>query len=91
MQEATDLADMFQRVDSVFASGNLQRVATMLATMRRGLVLVGNIPEFEGGEVRLQVGNKFSVIFLQCDRRHDSTLACHLISKTPSRNMSVWE
>ena len=82
---------MFQRVDSVFASGNLQRVATMLATMRRGLTLVGNIPEFEGGEFRLQVGNKFSVIFLQCDRRHGSTLACHLISKMPSRNMSVWE
>lgn len=55
MQEATELADLFQKVDSVFASGNLQKVSALLATMRRSLALVGNIAEFDGAQYKLQV------------------------------------
>ena len=55
MQEATELAELFHKVDSVFASGNLQHMASLLGTMRRSLSLVANVPEFEGGLQRLEV------------------------------------
>lgn len=54
VQEATELADLFQKVDSVFASGNLQRIASLLATMRRSLTLVGSVPEFRGAREKLE-------------------------------------
>lgn len=33
----------------------MQKIADMLATMKRSLKLVGNVPEFSGGMERLQV------------------------------------
>ena len=33
----------------------MQKIADMLATMRRSLKLVGNVPEFSGGMEKLQV------------------------------------
>ncbi len=33
----------------------MQKIADMLATMRRSLKLVGNVPEFSGGLEKLQV------------------------------------
>ena len=55
LQEATELADLFQKVDAVFASVNYQRIASLLATMRRSLSLVGHIPEVESKVLKLQV------------------------------------
>lgn len=59
-QEATELSQLFQSIEGAFANGDLQKVADMLATMRRSLKLVGNVPEFAGGLEKLQVtGNLF--------------------------------
>ena len=55
LQEAAELADLFQKVEAVFASGNHQRIASLLATMRRSLSLVGTVPEFRGSKERLEV------------------------------------
>jgi hypothetical protein len=55
VQEATELAELFQKVDAVFASGNLQRISSLLGTMRRSLSMVGNVPEFHGGMEKLEV------------------------------------
>ena len=55
LQEATQLAQLFQSIEAAFASADLQKIADMLATMRRSLKLVGNVPEFHGGMERLQV------------------------------------
>lgn len=49
------MAEVFGKVDTTFASGNLENMAALLGTMRRGLALVGNVPEFEGGAERVQV------------------------------------
>ncbi|KAK9829565.1 hypothetical protein WJX72_006519 [[Myrmecia] bisecta] len=54
LKEATELSDLFQRIEHTFASGDLPRIADMLATMRRSLSLVGDVPEFKGGMQRLQ-------------------------------------
>lgn len=61
-QEATELADLFQRVDAVFASGNYQRIASLLATMRRSLALVGSVPEFQGSKEKLEVYNFINLL-----------------------------
>lgn len=58
-QEATELADLFQKVDAVFASGNHQRIASLLATMRRSISLVGSVPEFQGSKEKLDVSEYF--------------------------------
>ena len=42
-------------VKAVFAEGDLQRIAATLASIRQGLALVGNVPEFHGGAARLAV------------------------------------
>lgn len=55
LQEATQLSHLFQSIEAAFASADLQKVAGMLATMRRSLKLVANVPEFYGGMDRLQV------------------------------------
>lgn len=55
VQEATELSQLFQGIESAFASGDLQKIADMLATMRRSLKLVGSVPEFSGGKEKLQV------------------------------------
>ena len=57
LQQATELSAHFARVKSVFAEGDLQRIAAMLASIRQGLALVGNVPEFRGGSGRLEVRN----------------------------------
>ena len=56
MQQATELSAHFARVKSVFAEGDLQRIAATLASIRQGLALVGNVPEFRGGSAKLAVG-----------------------------------
>ena len=55
LQEATQLAQLFQSIEAAFASADLPKIADMLATMRRSLKLVGSVPEFHGGMERLQV------------------------------------
>ena len=54
IQEATELSQLFQSIEAAFAAGELQKIADMLATMRRSLKLVGNVPEFSGGMDKLQ-------------------------------------
>lgn len=39
----------------MFAEGDLQRIAATLASIRQGLALVGNVPEFRGGSAKLAV------------------------------------
>ncbi|GAB4818119.1 hypothetical protein N2152v2_005165 [Parachlorella kessleri] len=54
LKEATGLSSLFQRVDSLFDSGDPARVAAALAGMRRGLAVVGDsVQEFRGGRERL--------------------------------------
>jgi hypothetical protein len=55
LQEATELSGMFLKVEDVFASGDLPRVAQMLASMRKSLSLVGDVPEFKAGKQKLLV------------------------------------
>lgn len=43
------------QVEEVFAAGDLPRVAEILASMRRSLSLVGDVPEFRAGRQKLQV------------------------------------
>ena len=54
-QEATELSALFGRVEAVFGGGDLPRMAATLASIRRGLALVGAVPEFKGGAARLAV------------------------------------
>ena len=54
-QEATELSALFLRVETVFAGGDVPAIADTLATMRRSLLLVGDVPEFKGGMQRLEV------------------------------------
>lgn len=42
-------------METVFAGGDVPAIAEMLATMRRSLLLVGDVPEFKGGMERLEV------------------------------------
>ena len=64
LQEATELTDLFQRVDAVFASGNYQRIASLLSTMRRSLALVGSVPEFQGSKEKLEASLQSQITFL---------------------------
>lgn len=57
LQEATELSALFLQVENVFASGNVPAIAETLATMRRSLLLVGDVPEFKGGMQRLEVSS----------------------------------
>lgn len=63
LQQATELSAHFARVKSVFAEGDLQRIAATLASIRQGLALVGNVPEFRGGSGRLEVRNPLPCSF----------------------------
>lgn len=56
-KEATELSDLFVRVDDVFAQGNVVEMAEVLSTMRRSLALVGDVPEFKGGKEKVKVGS----------------------------------
>lgn len=55
MQEATELTEVLNNVDTVFASGNPEAMVQLLKTMRHSLSLVGRVPEFEGGQQRVKV------------------------------------
>ncbi|GMH45907.1 hypothetical protein BSKO_13870 [Bryopsis sp. KO-2023] len=55
LKEATDLSDLFARVDGVFAKGNVTDMAEVLSTMRRSLALVSDVPEFRGGNEKIKV------------------------------------
>ena len=55
LQEATELSALFLRVENVFASGDVPAIASTLATMRRSLILIGDVPEFRGGLQKLEV------------------------------------
>lgn len=55
LQEATELSAHFAQVEAVFAEGDLQRIAATLDSIRQGLALVGDVPEFKGGAARLKV------------------------------------
>lgn len=46
----------------MFAEGDLQRIAATLASIRQGLALVGNVPEFRGGSAKLAVCCPFPCI-----------------------------
>ncbi|PNH09245.1 Conserved oligomeric Golgi complex subunit 7, partial [Tetrabaena socialis] len=46
LKEATELSGLFVKVEEVFAAGDLPKVAEILASMRRSLSLVGDVPEF---------------------------------------------
>lgn len=59
LQEATELSQLFQSIEGAFAAGEFQKIADMLATMRRSLKLVGNVPEFSGGMEKLQARLQF--------------------------------
>lgn len=61
LQQATELSAHFARVKSVFAEGDLQRIAATLASIRQGLALVGNVPEFRGGSAKLAVRCTYSL------------------------------
>lgn len=54
-QEATELSELFARVETIFAGTDFGRMAETLATMRRSLALVGDVPEFKAGQERLAV------------------------------------
>ena len=62
LQEATELSQLFQSIEGAFAAGELQKIADMLATMRRSLKLVGNVPEFSGGMERLQARGTSAIL-----------------------------
>lgn len=54
-QEATELSELFEGVEAVFAGGDVAAMAALLARMRASLALVGHVPEFAGGLQRLDV------------------------------------
>lgn len=55
LQEATELSDLFNRIHTIFASGDLGRISQTLASMRRSISLVQDVPEFRDSQARLQV------------------------------------
>ena len=77
LQEATELSQLFQSIEPAFAAGELQKIADMLATMRRSLKLVGNVPEFSGGMEKLQARGTSAIA-----DPHDNT---HTLWKAYSR------
>lgn len=54
-QEATELSELFVRVDAVFNSGDIFAMAKIISTMHQSLKLVGNVPEFKAGKEKLKV------------------------------------
>ena len=50
LQEANGLADLMASVDGIFASGNIRNMSESLARMKRGLAVVGDVPEFADGQ-----------------------------------------
>ena len=53
LQEAAGLAELMASVEEVFATGNIRSMADTLASMRRGLKVVGSVPEFADAPERV--------------------------------------
>jgi len=53
MSEASGLAELMDSVEEVFAGSDLKLMANTLARMRRGLKVVGEVPEFKHGHERV--------------------------------------
>lgn len=68
LQEATELSELFQRVETVFAGGDVAAMAALLARMRGSLALVGHVPEFAGGLERLEVQCRFAIMMSSSQR-----------------------
>jgi len=50
LQEANGLADLMSSIDGIFASGNIRNMSESLARIKRGLAVVGDVPEFADGQ-----------------------------------------
>lgn len=55
LSEAAGLADLMHSVDSVFNGENVSNMADALVRMKRGLEIVGDVPEFADGRDRIAV------------------------------------
>eukprot|EP00241_Pyramimonas_parkeae_P016908 CAMPEP_0114299448 /NCGR_PEP_ID=MMETSP0059-20121206/12979_1 /TAXON_ID=36894 /ORGANISM="Pyramimonas parkeae, Strain CCMP726" /LENGTH=798 /DNA_ID=CAMNT_0001421921 /DNA_START=64 /DNA_END=2460 /DNA_ORIENTATION=+ len=53
MGEASGLAELMESVEDVFAGTDLKLMASTLVRMRRGLKVVGSVPEFNNGRERV--------------------------------------
>ena len=84
-QEATELSALFLRVETVFAGGDVPAIADMLATMRRSLLLVGDVPEFKGGMERLEVRSLSSTLHVNSQQ----AASCVAASRA-ARHWGVW-
>ena len=83
-QEATELSALFLRVETVFAGGDVPAIAEMLATMRRSLLLVGDVPEFKGGMERLEVRSLSSTLHINIQQ------AASCVASRAARHCGVW-
>ena len=55
LSEAAGLAELMHSVDSVFNGENVSNMADALVRMKRGLAIVGDVPEFADGRDRIAV------------------------------------
>lgn len=55
LSNAAGLAELVASVDSVAATGDVRHMADVLSSMRRGLRVVGNVPEFGDAPTRVEV------------------------------------
>eukprot|EP00898_Chlorokybus_atmophyticus_P008927 jgi/Chlat1/9035/Chrsp94S08301 len=76
LQEAAGLAELSAKVETVFAKGDLPQVADVLASMRRCLAVLGDVPEFADGQKRLQA----------LEQRLESMLEPRLVQVLTDRN-----
>ena len=54
LRNAAGLAELVAGVDDVFAAGNIRHMADVLSSMRRGLKVVGGVPEFQDAPEKLE-------------------------------------
>ena len=54
LRNAAGLAELVASVDDVFAAGNIRHMADVLSSMRRGLKVVGGVPEFQDAPEKLE-------------------------------------
>ena len=55
MQDATELTDLWTSIDTLFAGGDVHRIAAALGTMRRSMTVVQDVPGLQGMAQRLPV------------------------------------
>ena len=58
LANAAGLAELVASVDAVAATGDVRHIADVLASMRRGLRVVGDVPEFADAPSRVEVLEK---------------------------------